>query len=297
MADTVSTVTAGEVTLRVPEPGDAEELAQICFEAFGGIHDHHRFPRDFPVIDAARGLMNNWIGHPSVWGVVAERDGRIAGSNFLDERSPIRGVGPITVDPEGQNAGVGRALMEAVIERGKGAPGIRLLQDGFHMRSLSLYTSLGFDVKEPVAVTTGKPRGGPVQGVEVRPLEEGDLEECEALCKKVHGFERTGELRDALQAFAPFVATRDGRITAYASSVTFWPMNHGVAESPEDMRALLLGAAAAVDDTISFLMPIRDGELFRWCLTEGLRLVKPMNLMAIGKYQEPRGSWFPSVLY
>ena len=30
--------------------------------------------------------------------------------------------------------------MEAVIERGKDAPGIRLLQDGFHMRSLSLYT-------------------------------------------------------------------------------------------------------------------------------------------------------------
>ena len=30
--------------------------------------------------------------------------------------------------------------MEAVIERGEDAPGIRLLQDGFHMRSLSLYT-------------------------------------------------------------------------------------------------------------------------------------------------------------
>jgi hypothetical protein len=25
--------------------------------------------------------------------------------------------------------------------------------------------------------------------------------------------------------------------------------------------------------------------------------VKPMNLMALGEYQEPRGSWFPSVLY
>ena len=41
--------------------------------------------------------------------------------------------------------------MEAVIERGEGAPGIRLLQDAFHMRSLSLYTSLGFDVKEPAS--------------------------------------------------------------------------------------------------------------------------------------------------
>ena len=38
----------------------------------------------------------------------------------------------------------------AEMERGEGAPGIRLLQDAFHMRSLSLYETLGFDVKEPL---------------------------------------------------------------------------------------------------------------------------------------------------
>jgi predicted N-acetyltransferase YhbS len=296
MTDAVSTEAAGRVALREVEPGDSEACAQICFDAFGGIHDHHRFPRDFPVLEAATGLMGTWIPHPSVWGVVAEIDGRIVGSNFLDERDPIRGVGPITVDPEGQNSGVGRKLMEAVIERGEGAPGIRLLQDAFNMRSLSLYESLGFDVKEPVAVVSGKPRSGPVHGMDVRPLDEGDLAECEALCKKVHGFERTNELRDSIQAFAPFIAARDGRIVAYASSVTFWPMDHGVAESEDDMKALLQGAAATVDEPLAFLVPLRSG-LFRWCLGEGLRLVKPMNLMALGEYQEPRGSWFPSVLY
>jgi GNAT superfamily N-acetyltransferase len=287
---------AGEVTLRAVEAEDAGACAQIVFDAFGGIHDQHRFPRDFPALEAASGMMAMWIPHPSVWGVVAELDGRVVGSNFLDERSPIRGVGPITVDPKSQSAGVGRKLMEGVIERGRGAPGIRLLQDAFNMRSLSLYESLGFDVKEPVAVISGAPRSGPVEGVEVRPMEEGDLDECEALCRKVHGFERTGELRDAIQAFATFVAVRDGRIAAYASSVTFWPMNHGVAESEEDMTALLRGAAAQVEEPLGFLVPLRTA-LFRWCLEEGLRLVKPMNLMALGEYREPQGSWFPSVLY
>lgn len=296
MTPTTSTAAASQVTIREVAPADAEACARICFEAFGAIHDHHRFPRDFPALEAATGLMASWIPHPSVWGVVAEVDGRIAGSNFLDERGPIRGVGPITVDPQGQNAGVGRSLMEAVLERGEGAPGIRLLQDGFHMRSLSLYESLGFDVKEPVAVASGTPSSCPPDGVEVRALTEDDLDECEALCKQVHGFERTNELRDSLQAFKPFVAVRDGRITACASSVSFWPMNHGVAESDEDMQALLLGAAAAVDEPIAFLVPLRS-ELFRWSLGAGLRLVKPMNLMALGEYQEPRGSWFPSVLY
>ena len=296
MTDAVSSEDTERVTLRRVEPGYAEACAQILFDAFGGFHDHHRFPRDFPVLEAAVAMIGMSIPHPSIWGVVAEIDGRIVGSNFLDERDPIRGVGPITVDPESQDVGVGRKLMEAVMERGSGAPGIRLMQDAFNMRSLSLYASLRFDVKESAAVISGKPRSGPARGVDVRPLQEGDLDECEALCKKVHGFERTNELRDSIQAFAPFVAVRDGRITAYASSVTFWPLNHGVADSEEDMTALLQGAAPAVEEPLAFLVPLRAG-LLRWCLEEGLRLQKPMNLMAVGDYREPRGSWFPSVLY
>jgi hypothetical protein len=62
------------------------------------------------------------------------------------------------------------------------------------------------------------------------------------------------------------------------------------------MVALLCGAAAAVEEPIAFLVPLRTG-LFPWCLEEGLRLEKPMNVMAVGEYREPRGSWFPSVLY
>jgi predicted N-acetyltransferase YhbS len=284
------------VTLREVEPGDAEACARICYEAFGGIHDQHGFARDFPALEAATGLIGAWIPHPRVWGVVAEVDGRIVGSNFLDERDPIRGVGPITVDPAGQNARVGRKLMEAVLERGKGSSGIRLVQDGFHMRSLSLYTSLGFDVTASCIVMNGKPRGSGLAGVEVRPVTEADLEECEALCKRVHGFERTGALRDAIQALAPLAALRDGRIVAYASTLMFWQMAYGVAEDEEAMKALLLGAAAVVGDPLSLLVPLQSG-LFRWCLEQGLRASKPMNVMALGEYEEPRGSWFPSVLY
>jgi predicted N-acetyltransferase YhbS len=290
-----TSTTAPAVALREVQPADAETCAQILFEAFGQIHDYHRFPRDFPSMEAATGMLAAWVPHPQVWGVVAEIDGRIVGSNFLDERDPIAGVGPITVDPNGQNSGVGRKLMEAVIERGKDAPGIRLLQDGFHMRSLSLYTSLGFEVTASCIVTSGIPQGQS-QRVDVRPLTEDDLEECEALCKQVHGFTRTGALRDALQAFAPQVAVRDGRIVAYATTLNFWPMAYGVAETEDDMKALLLGAAKAAEEPLALLVPLRSG-LFPWCLAHGMRAVKPMNVMARGAYDEPQGSWFPSVLY
>ena len=292
---TSSTKTAPQVTLREPRPNEVEALGQIVFDAFGDIHDQHRFPRDFPVLEAATALMAGWVPHPKVWGVVAEVDGRVVGSNFLDERDPIRGVGPITIDPQTQNTGVGRKLMEAVIERGRDAPGIRLVQDGFHMRSLSLYASLGFDVIAACVVMSGKPRSGPVDGIEVRPLTEDDIDECAALCKKVHGFERTGALRDAIEVSQPFVAVRDGRIVAYATTLTFWPMAYGVAETEDDMKALMLGAAQ-LGEPLALLVPTETG-LFRWCLSEGLRAVKPMNVMSMGAYQEPQGSWFPSVLY
>ena len=184
-----SPVAGSRVALREIAAGDAEACARICFEAFGAIHDQHRFPRDFPVLEMATGMFGALTYDPSVWGVVAEVDGGVVGSNFLYEGNLIAGVGPISVDPEYQR-GVGRRLMEAVIERGREAPGIRLVQDAFNMRSLSLYASVGFDVKEPLAVVSGKPRSGPAEHMEVRPLREDDLDACGGLCREVHGFAR-----------------------------------------------------------------------------------------------------------
>jgi GNAT superfamily N-acetyltransferase len=293
------TGTATGVSLRPIAPADADQCARICYEAFGTLHDHHQFPRDFPSLDAAAQLMHNFVGHPQIWGVVAEIDGRIVGSNFLDERGPITGVGPITVDPAAQGQGVGRRLMEAVVDRGAGARGIRLFQDSFNMQSLALYAALGFEVREPAVVMNGRPRSALPTGFEVRPLESGDLEQCERVCLGVHGFERTNELRDAIQipVFSPQVVLRDGRITGYATTLSFFPAAYAVAETEADMRALILGGLAAGDEGASFLLPTRQAALFRWCLQEGVRPVKPMTYMARGEYRDPQGAWIPSVLY
>ena len=293
------TPAAEAVRLRPIARGDRDEAARVVYEAFAGIHDHHRFPRDFPTLEAATELVGSFIAHPLIWGVVAEREGRIVGSNFLDERGPVRGVGPITVDRKAQAGGVGRRLMQAVIERGADAAGIRLLQDSFNTRSLALYASLGFHVAEPVVVMGGSPRATPPDQVEVRPLVNDDLEVAEQLCRSVHGFERSNELHDALEApgLQPFAATRDGRLVAYATTLSFFPAAYAVAESEHDMGALIAGALAASDAPASFLLPTRQHELFRWCLQAGLRVVKPMTYMAIGEYRRPHGAWIPSVLY
>jgi predicted N-acetyltransferase YhbS len=57
------------------------------------------------------------LGHPGFYSLMAEVDGQVVGSNFLDERSPIVGVGPITVAPEVQDDGIGRTLMDGALVR------------------------------------------------------------------------------------------------------------------------------------------------------------------------------------
>jgi len=281
------------------EPGDHEATARIMYEAFAGIHDRHRFPRDFPTLDVARELVAAFSAHPSIWGVVAESGGRVVGSNFLDERGPVRGVGPITVDPDAQAAGVGRLLMEAVIERGAPGDGIRLLQDAFNSASLALYSSLGFRVEEPVALMSGTPTVTRRPEVEVRRLVEGDVPACEELCVSVHGFERTRELRDALESpvLTPYVALREGRIVAYAATLDEFGAAYAVAESEDDMSALIAGAVVPDGPPASFLLPLHQHDLLRWCLAAGLRIVKPMNYMVTCRYRRPQGAWIPSVLY
>jgi hypothetical protein len=41
----------------------------------------------------------------------------------------------------------------------------------------------------------------------------------------------------------------------------------------------------------------RSGELLRWCLGQGLRIVPQSTLMTIGLYDEPAGAYLPSILF
>jgi predicted N-acetyltransferase YhbS len=284
-----------KLQIREATPADASECGRICYEAFGAIADAHNFPRDFPSVDIAIGAISGMIEHPGFFGVVAEDEGRILGSNFLDERSIIAGVGPITVDPDGQDRRVGLALMNAVLERSaqRRAPGVRLLQSAYHNRSMSLYAKLGFDVREGFAVMQGKPLGLKISGYDVRAATEDDIARCDALCVGVHGHDRGGEVRDAVAQGSASVVERHGRITGYTTGVAFF--GHSIAETNDDLLALI-GAAQEFAGP-GFLVPMRNGDLLRWCLAHELRVAMMMNLMTVGLYQEPRGAYLASVLY
>ena len=283
------------IVLRPGTAADAAACGTICYEAFKVIGEAHNFPPDFPSPEVATGVLSMLLTHPRFYSVVAEDEGRIVGSNFLDERSCIAGVGPITVDPTGQNRGVGGRLMQDVLDRAarQQAAGVRLLQAGFHNRSLCLYTKLGFRTREPVSILQGKPVGQHFPGQEVRPATAADVTACNRICHQVHGFDRNGELRDAIGQKAASVVEQRGRVTGYTTGIALF--GHSVAETNQDLLALI-GAAPEFGGP-GFLLPTRNHEVFKWCLEAGLKLVSQMTLMTVGLYSEPTGPYMPSVLY
>ena len=282
------------VVIRRATPADAEVCGRICFDAFGTLANKHNFPPDFPAVEIPIHVLSIMFSHPSFFCVVAEQDGKVVGSNCLDERTPIAGIGPITIDPGSQNRSAGRQLMEAVMNRAteRKFPGVRLVQAAYHNRSLSLYAKLGFVVREPLACMQGSIKKTP-PGYSVRAAQTSDISECNDLCTRVHGHDRGGELNDAVQQGTAVVAESEGRVKAYASSIAFF--GHAVGESNQDLQALISAAPEFLGSGI--LVPTRNSALFRWCLENGLRVVQPMTLMTNGLYNEPAGAYLPSILY
>jgi predicted N-acetyltransferase YhbS len=281
--------------IRDVEKSDAPTCGRILYDAFDSLAKQHNFPPDFPSSEAATGLAEMLIATPGFYGVVAEEDGRIVGSNFMDERAPIRGIGPISVAPEGQNHAVGRSLMRAVLDRAstQRAAGVRLVQAGYHNRSLCLYTKLGFVTREPLSLLQGRKLNANFAGYDVRPAEERDVEACNRLCRDVHGFERDLELREAIRGRSASVVEHLGEITGYATAIGF--LAHAVARTNRDLKALI-GAAPEYPGP-GFLLPTRNHDVFEWCLSCGLKLVFQMTLMSTGLYNEPAGAYLSSILY
>ena len=178
--------------LRRGTPEDATICRTICYDAFTTIAAQHNFPSNYPSPEVAVARMAERLTHPGLYAVVAELDGQVVGSNFLDERSPIVGLGPITVAPSVQNRAVGRHLMQAVLERvaTQHALGVRLVHAAYHTRALSLYAKLGFTVRDFVARVTGAPLACQLPGYTVRLATLADLDACDQVCRRVHGHDR-----------------------------------------------------------------------------------------------------------
>ena len=234
------------------------------------------------------------FSHPAFFCVVAEQNGKAIGSNCLDERTPIAGIGPITIDPAAQNRAVGRQLMQAVMTRAteRKFAGIRLVQAASTIvRSRYMRSSVSWCVSR-CPVCRGRQFRKYCRGTRFGPRERETSRPATTYVSESTAT-TWGRTHDAIQQGTAVVVEYGGNVTAYASSVAFF--GHAVGETNEDLKALI--AAAPAFQGSGILVPTRNAGLFRWCLENGLRVVQPMTLMTVGLYNEPAGAYLPSILF
>lgn len=278
------------------EPKHLEALAHICHLAFDTLHTRHGVHRDVPSDEVGQLIIGGVLHRPDYVGVVAVENGRILGSNFLLLADDVCGVGPITVDPTVQARGVGRLLMQWVIDearRRRGAQArVRLFQEAINTTSLSLYTSLGFGWRDSAALMV--PRAAEAEDPSIRPMSADDLPCVRRLSERRSGFSRGNDAAQLLCMGLPaFVRLRGGCVVGYQIATLF---GHAGAETTEDLLALAAQTARQVPPPMSVvIVPLSQGGLFRSALAAGFRVAKVLNAMALEEFTPPAGPSFPSI--
>jgi predicted N-acetyltransferase YhbS len=283
------------IKLRPGTPKDGSLCGKICFDAFNSIAKQHNFPSEFPLLTPTKEIISSLLSNQGFYSVIAEIEGEIVGSNFLDERGTIVGLGPISIDPNKQNLGIGRQLMQNVVDRAtsQGYPGIRLNTAAHHTRSLSLYTKIGFKIRQPIVIMQGSQIKCKIANAIVRTAHSTDIDSIDQLCEKVHGHNRRQEMIEAIGQGTAKVVERGGRVTGYTSEVSFF--GHSVGETNDDIKALI--ASTKEFKGAGFLLPSTNHELLMWCLNNNLKVVMSMVHMTLGLYNYPQGAYLPGILY
>lgn len=161
----------------------------------------------------------------SNYGITAfdKASGRPVGAAFLNfTGESLQAIGPVFVDPDCSNKGIGKALTAALMERAKAtiATSISLVQIAANTKSFSLYAKLGFDPVDCVSYFEGSmdenlhTGATVIPGLRVRLMEESDVYACSELYKSVLGYAREVDIREKLlqNPGNTWVAVKDGML-------------------------------------------------------------------------------------
>ncbi len=153
----------------------------------------------------------------------------------------------LAVQPGGQSAGAGRALMKAALAYGDSTHG--LIPSSNDPRALRLYRLAGFALlptfeAEGVADRRAIPRPDP--GAMVTAADEADLDALAPISREIRGAPHTEELRFALTRGAQLLQVRDRGFSAVLPGHGVWLL---VARGEQAATALLWSALAITGKT------------------------------------------------
>ena len=214
-----------------------------------------------------------------------DRDGRLQGVAMWWPQGPdFASLGMVIVSPTLQKAGLGRRLMNAVVD----AAGPRSVQLNATEAGLRLYQSFGFEETGGIHQHHGtlsasaSAVGG---GAAVRALVEADHDSLLALDRRASGVDRSGVLRALLSLSDGFAL--DGA-DGLAGTLLVRDFGRGkllgpiVAEDEESALKLLSGAAVATGGFLRADIPDDSSQLAQWLEAAGLPLVSAVRTMVRG---------------
>jgi ribosomal protein S18 acetylase RimI-like enzyme len=271
---------------------DLERVGEILFEAFSA--GASRYGYASRVNSVQEGIAWAWAifrHHPREI-LTAEVEDRVVGICCLNMRGVHGGVGPVAVDPSFHGKGIGRQLMDALLERAGDLQSVRLFQETFNPASFSLYCSLGFRPVEKLLdlFVDMEKRMKMELCSNVHESKEQDLDEIFIYDNTRSRFDRRPDLAYYLKWGKVFVYRSHSRILGYlaclpgSQSVQLGPL---VAEGEEEARDLFQHALSMYSDLTSQTRVMsRDRFLVNSLQVFGFELYCVDNLMV-------RGSWRP----
>jgi GNAT superfamily N-acetyltransferase len=177
----------------------AQRIFRLAFGTFLGVPDPSTFWTD-------RDYVYGRFGAEHVASFAAELDGELVGSNFVTQWGSVGFFGPLTLRPDRQGAGIGKALVEAVSEQlddwGVRHAGLfTFAQSPLH---LALYQKSGFHARFLTAIMLApvQPGGTDIRWSRYSELAETDRRAAELACRELtealyEGLDLGAEIRTA----------------------------------------------------------------------------------------------------
>ena len=277
-----------DISLRTGIPADAVDCGRICYEAFADLASRHGYKTLFRKVEEGIGLMSWLLSTASFYTVVAEVKGRVVGSGTLQEwDKAVAGIALISVDPTFQGNGVGARLMGAMTTRATeaGFVGVRLVQEAYNRHSFSLYSRLGFEVREMLVRFSEQPKLLVIPGYTVRPATVEDAWNGPRSASAFMVMIADESCVYSINEGTARVVEHDRRISGYMTGLGgVW---HSLGESNEDLKALM--ASGGEFGGNGFLVPAREyprcsfGAWHKACVSRScIRLWSPACQRAAG---------------
>ena len=293
------------VTIRRMQEGDIPRVGEIMVNAFNDVFRRHGYPEPFPSPEVGISVARGYLSLEPEQCFTASLNGQVVGSGFLHLRRDSGGIGPITVDPTCQTKGIGRAIMQAVIDAGSQCRSLRLVQDAFNVVSFPLYTKLGFVVRGTAASLVGREvHAARATSVEIREWTAQDIGTLAALDRQLTGIERVQDFRYFLDQPPQLIGFVAGKPAGYLCCLrtgagTF--LGPAAATEQSVLRALILTAAELEQGkALRMRFPTRHAELLQELLALGFQVENLQTYMVRGPWEVPPGvnllALFPEAL-